>query len=323
MHMRRFLLAVSAALTLAGACASAQTFPTKPVRLIVPFAPGGGTDIVARALAIKLGEALGQTVIVDNRAGAGGTVGSEAAAKAPPDGYTLGMATSSTHGVAPSLYPKLGYHPARDFAPVTLVASTPFLLSVHPSLPVRTVQDVISLARKRPGELNYASAGNGSSNHLTVEMFNMMAGVRMVHIPYKGSGPALVDLMAGQVHLMINDLSSSIGYVRSDKIRAIAVTSLARNPAVPDVPTIDESGLKGYDATAWYGLLAPKGTPEPIVRRLYDETLRAIADPGLRKHLRSRGLEPVGNTPAEFRSFIEAEVAKWARVVKASGTRLQ
>jgi len=303
------------------ALASAQTYPSKPVRIIVPFPPGGGTDIVARAVAQKLGESLGQTFVVDNRGGAGGTVGSEAAAKAPPDGYTLAMATSSTHGVAPSLYPKLGYDPVADFGPVTLVATTPFVLVVHPALPIKTVPELIALAKRQPGKLNYGSAGNGSSNHLTVEMFDMMANVKMTHVPYKGSGPALVDLMAGQVDLLINDMSSLINYVNAGKMRAVAVTSSKRNPALPQVPTISET-LPGYDAEAWYGVLVPAKTPVAISTKLQEEIVKLMRTTDLKDKLHSQGLDAVGNTPAEFLAYMQRDIAKWAKVVKASGARI-
>ena len=301
--------------------AQAQSYPSKPVRILVPFPPGGGTDIVARAIAQKLTESLGQTFVVDNRAGAGGTLGSETAAKSPPDGYTLAMATSSTHGVAPSLYPKLGYDPIADFAPVTLVATTPFVLVVHPALPVKTVPELIALARREPGKLNYGSAGNGSSNHLTVEMFDMMANVKMTHVPYKGSGPALVDLMAGQVDLLINDMSSLINYVNAGKMRALAVTSVKRNPALPKVPTIAET-LPGYDAEAWYGVIAPAKTPAPIVAKVQEEIVKLLRTTDLKDKLLSQGLDAVGDTPAEFRAYMQRDIAKWAKVVKASGARI-
>ena len=301
--------------------AIAQTYPAKPVRIIVPFPPGGGTDIVARAVAQKLGESLGQTFVVDNRGGAGGTLGSEAAAKSPPDGYTLAIATSSTHGVAPSLYPKLGYDPVADFAPVTLVATTPFVLVVHPALPVKSVPELIALAKRQPGRLNYGSAGNGSSNHLTVEMFDMMANIKMTHVPYKGSGPALVDLMAGQVDLLINDMSSLINYVNAGKMRAIAVTSSKRNPALPKVPTIAES-LPGYEAEAWYGVIAPSKVPAAITAKLQEEIVKLLRTTDLKDRLHTQGLDAVGNSQAEFLTYMQRDIAKWAKVVKASGARI-
>ena len=301
--------------------AHAQTWPAKPVRIIVPFPPGGGTDLVARAVAQKLTDALGQTFIVDNRGGAGGTIGSEAAAKAPADGYTLGMAASSTHGAAPALYPKLGYDPLKDFAPVTLVVTTPFVMVVHPALPAKTAKDLIALAKAQPGKLNYGSAGTGSSNHLTVEMFDMMAQVKTTHVPYKGAGPALVDLMGGQVDFMINDMSSLIGHVNAGKLRALAVTSSKRNPRL-DVPALAET-VPGYEAEAWYGVLAPAKTPTAIVSKLHDEIVKALRTTDLADRLKGQGLDPVGSTPQEFLAFMQRDIAKWTKVVKAAGVKLE
>ena len=298
----------------------AQNYPTRSVRIIVPFPPGGGTDIVARAVAQKLTDALGQTFLVDNRAGAGGTIGSEAAAKAVPDGYTLSIAASSTHGAAPSLYPKLGYDPVKDFAPVTLVATTPFVLVVHPTLPVKSVPDFIALAKAHPGKLNYASAGTGSSNHLTVEMFDLMANIKTTHVPYKGTGPALVDLMGGQIDFVINDLSSLITYINTGKLKAIAVASSKRNAGV-NVPTIAET-VPGYEAEAWYGLLAPAKTPPAIVSKLYDEVIKALRTTDLRERLKATALDTVGDTPQEFLTYMQRDIAKWTKVVKAAGVKL-
>ncbi|MPZ42765.1 MAG: tripartite tricarboxylate transporter substrate binding protein [Betaproteobacteria bacterium] len=299
----------------------AQDYPNRTVRIIVPFPPGGGTDIVARATAQKLGEALGQTFIVDNRAGAGGTIGSEAAARAPADGYTLSMAASSTHGAAPSLYPKLGYDPLRDFAPISLIATTPFVLVVHPALPVKTVADFIALAKAQPGKLDYGSAGTGSSNHLTVEMFDMMAGVKTTHVPYKGSGPALVALRGGQIDFMINDMSSLITHVKAGKLRAIAVSSNMRNPRL-DVPTIAET-IPGYQAEAWYGLLAPAGTSEAIVGKLHQALVNALKATDLADRLKAQGLDPVGGTAQEFRDYMEREIKRWSKVVQTAGVKLE
>jgi tripartite-type tricarboxylate transporter receptor subunit TctC len=309
------LLAVSAS-----AATYAQTYPTKPVRIIVPFPPGGGTDIAARAVGQKLTDALGQTFIVDNRGGASGTIGSEAAAKAPPDGYTLGMAASSTHGAAPALYPKLGYDPLKDFAPVTLVVTTPFVVVVHPALPVKNVNELIALAKAQPGKLNYGSAGNGSSSQLTVEMFDLMAHVKTTHVPYKGAGPALVDLMGGQVDFMINDMSSLLGHVNAGKLRALAVTSSKRNPRL-NVPALAET-VPGYEAEAWYGLLAPAKTSLAIVSKLHEEIVKALRTTDLSDRLKAQGLDPVGSTPQEFLSYMQRDIAKWTKVVKAAGVKL-
>jgi tripartite-type tricarboxylate transporter receptor subunit TctC len=309
------LLAVSAS-----AATYAQTYPAKPVRIIVPFPPGGGTDIAARAVGQKLTDALGQTFIVDNRGGASGTIGSEAAAKAPPDGYTLGMAASSTHGAAPALYPKLGYDPLKDFAPVTLVVTTPFVVVVHPALPVKNVSELIALAKAQPGKLNYGSAGNGSSSQLTVEMFDLMAHVKTTHVPYKGAGPALVDLMGGQVDFMINDMSSLLGHVNAGKLRALAVTSSKRNPRL-NVPALAET-VPGYEAEAWYGLLAPAKTSPAIVSKLHEEVVKALRTTDLSDRLKTQGLDPVGSTPQEFHSYMQRDIAKWTKVVKAAGVKL-
>jgi len=305
------------------AVANAQTYPAKAVRIIVPFPPGGGTDIVAREVAQKLSQGLGQPFLIENRPGAGGTVGSEAVAKAPADGYTLGMATSSTHGVAPSVYPNLGYDAVRDFAPVTLIATTPFVLAVHPSLPVKSVSDLIALAKRQPGKLNYGSAGNGSGNHLATELFNMMADVKMTHIPYKGTGPALVDLIAGQLDLIINDMASLLGHINAGKLRAVAVMGSARNPALPGVPTASASGLPGYEGEAWFGLLAPSKTPGAVTALLQEEIAKAIRSTDLKERLRSQGLDAIGSTGPEFQTYIQREVAKWAKVAKATGARIE
>ncbi|MGZ5119697.1 MAG: Bug family tripartite tricarboxylate transporter substrate binding protein, partial [Burkholderiales bacterium] len=256
----------------------------------------------------------------DNRGGASGTIGSEAAAKAPPDGYTLGMAASSTHGAAPALYPKLGYDPLKDFAPVTLVVTTPFVVVVHPALPVKNVNELIALAKAQPGKLNYGSAGNGSSSQLTVEMFDLMAHVKTTHVPYKGAGPALVDLMGGQVDFMINDMSSLLGHVNAGKLRALAVTSSKRNPRL-NVPALAET-VPGYEAEAWYGLLAPAKTSPAIVSKLHEEIVKALRTTDLSDRLKAQGLDPVGSTPQEFLSYMQRDIAKWTKVVKAAGVKL-
>ncbi len=312
-------LVALAALTAGTGAAVAQTFPTKPVRIVVPFAPGGGTDIVARIMGPKLSQALGQPVIIENRPGAGGTTGSEFVAKAAADGYTLGIATSSTHGAAPSLYKKLGYDPLRDFETIALLVTTPFMLAVKKDLPVNSVGDLVTLAKNNPGRLNYASAGVGSSNQLTVELLKMMTGTSLVHVPYKGSGPALADLVSGQVDLVINDLASLMGFVRGGNIKPLAVTSLKRSPMVPDLPTLDESGVRGYEALAWYGILAPRGTPPDVLATLQKAIQGAISDPAIRDQLVRQGFDLRDETGPRFQSFIERDVKKWEEVVKASG----
>jgi tripartite-type tricarboxylate transporter receptor subunit TctC len=302
--------------------AQAQAYPGKPVRIVVPFPPGGGTDIVARTLTQKLGESLGASFVIDNRAGAGGSIGTELVAKAPPDGYTLAI-VSGSHAINPSLYRKLPFDAVRDFAPVTMLVSGPGLLVVHPSLPVKTVKELIALAKARPGQLIYASAGNGTPPHLAAELFKTMAGVDMVHVPYKGNTPAFVDLISGQVSLSFPTVPSALPHVQAGRLRAVALTSRKRSAVMPQLPTIDESGLPGYDTSSWFGMLAPAGTPPEIVLKLQQEMARVLQLPDIRQKLLSQGLEPVGDTPEQFAATIRSEIAKWAKVVKASGAKIE
>jgi tripartite-type tricarboxylate transporter receptor subunit TctC len=307
------------------ACAlpgAAQTWPNRPLHMVVPFPPGGTTDIVARAVAAEIGKSLGQQVIVENRAGAGGNIGSDYVAKAAPDGYTIVMGTVGTHAINVSLYSKMPYYAVKDFAPITLVASVPNVLEVNPSLPVKSVQELIAYAKANPGKLDFASSGNGTSIHLSGELFKSMTGVDMLHIPYKGSAAAITDLIGGQANLMFDNLPSSIAYIKSGQLRALAVTTLTRSPALPDVPTINESGVPGFDASSWFGLLAPAGTPKEIVDRLHDEIVKALRTPRLKANLQAQGAEPIGNTPEQFADHIRAEIAKWAKVVKQSGAHV-
>jgi tripartite-type tricarboxylate transporter receptor subunit TctC len=300
----------------------AQTYPTKPIRIIVPFAPGGGSDILSRILGPKLTKSWGQSVIVDNRGGAGGIVGTEMVAKAPPDGYTLTMGYIGTHAINPSLYPKLSYDPVKDFAPVALVAAMPNILVVHPSLPVKSVQELIALAKSKPGELNYGSGGVGTAPHLAGELFNYMAGVKMVHIPYKGSGPALTELLGGHLSLMFNTMVQTTPHVKADKLRGLGVTSAKRSAAIPELPTIAESGLPGYEMVGWFGVLAPAGTPKEIVTKLNIEINKILNMPDVKELLVTLGSEPTGiTTPEQFGAFIKAEITKWAKVVKESGMK--
>jgi tripartite-type tricarboxylate transporter receptor subunit TctC len=297
-------------------------YPSKPVRLIVPFAPGGSNDIMARLAGQKLSESLGQQVVVDNRAGASGIVGTDIAAKAAPDGYTLLM-MSLTFAVNPSLYRKLPYDTEKDLAPVTLVASAPLMLVVHPSIPAKSVQEFLAYARANPGKLNFGSGGPGTTPHLAGEMLKMMARLQMTHVPYKGGGPALADLMGGQIQLMLENIPSTLPLAKSGKLRALAVTGLKRSPLVPDLPTLDEAGLKGYEIVGWNGFFVPAGTPHNIVAHLHALTVTALAQPDLKERLAILGAEGVGNSPDEFRAFVKAEIAKWARVVKAAGLKVE
>src|SRR5207248_3216491 len=302
--------------------ASAQGYPTRPIRLVVPFPAGGTTDILAREVAQKLTEGLGQAVVVDNRPGAAGNIGSDLVAKSAPDGYTLLMGTVGTHAINPSLYSKMPYDHVKDFAPVVLVAGVPNVLVINPTLPFKSVQDLIAYAKANPGKLNFASSGSGTSIHLSGELFKVMAGVQMTHIPYKGSAPALQDLLAGQVQLMFDNLPPSLPQIKAGKLRALAVTSATRAPALPDVPTLAESGLPGFEASSWFGILAPAGTPAPIVAKLNAEVANWLATPEAKEKLLKQGANPAGGTPQDFAKHIAAETAKWAKVVKDSGAKI-
>lgn len=326
--MKKCAISVSASLGLlvlsaicAGA-AAAQTYPAKPVRMVVPFPAGGATDIVGRLIAQKLSEAWRQQVFVDNRAGAGGTIGSDVAARAPADGHTILIGTSSTHAIAPSLYSKLAYDPVRDFTPITLLASATVLLAVHPSVPARNVRELIALAKKQPNALSFASSGTGGISHLIGEHFKSMAGIQMLHVPYKGDTPALIDLTGGQVSLMFGTAVSFLPYVKAGRLNALAVTNPKRSPTLPDIPTITESGLPGFEALQWFGIFAPAGTPADAVSRLHGEIVKALKLPDVQERLTSLGADVVGNTPAEFAAFLKADQAKWAKVVKVSGAKL-
>ncbi|MBI4190063.1 MAG: tripartite tricarboxylate transporter substrate binding protein [Betaproteobacteria bacterium] len=306
--------------SIAGA-ASAQGYPNKPIRIIVPYAPGGGTDQVARMIGLKLGAAFGQPVIIDNRGGAAGNIGTELAAKAVPDGYTLLWATSS-HAINPSLYRKLSYDVARDFAPITQVNTNAYILVVHPSVPAKTVKEFIALANSKKGGITYASSGVGSPGHLGMELLKTLAGFDAVQVPYKGAGPAIIDLIAGQVHAYILSPLMALPHVRSGKIRALAVTSLKRSALLPDVPTVAEAGFPGYEVSGWYGLLALAGTPREVVTKLYKEISRSLKLPDVMDRMAVDGTEPVGSTPQEFAAYIQAETIKWAKVIKQSGARV-
>jgi len=300
----------------------AQNYPVKPVRLIVPFAAGGNVDITARQIAPGLSELLGQNFIVDNRVGAGGVIGAEAVAKAAPDGYTLMMGSNSTVSVAPSLYPKLAYHPVRDFAPVSLVATTPFVLVVHPSVPVKSVKELIALAKTKSGRLAMASGGTGSSNHLVGELFQSLTGAKFTHVPYKGAGPAGVDLMAGQVDLLFDQLSSSVGPLKSGRIRALAVTSAARTAVFPDIPTMKEAGVADFEVTNITGVLAPAGTSAEIIGRLNAAILKVLGSASVKERFAGLALEPAPSTPEQFSVYIKEDFARWTKVVKDASIKV-
>lgn len=329
LYGRRAALMVIATISVAaGTNALAQTmWPVKPVRIVVPFAPGGTTDILARAVAPELSKAFGQQFVVENRAGAGGNLGAEVVAKSAGDGYTLLMGTVGTHGINRALYPKLPYDPFKDFAPITLVASVPNVMVVNAEVArtnnINSVKDFIQLAKAKPGQLNMASSGNGTSIHLAGELFKSQTGIFMTHIPYRGSGPALMDLAGGQMDVMFDNLPSAMQLIKGGKLKALAVTSTQRSPALPEVPTIEEAAnLKGFEATSWFGLLAPAGTPAEIVNRIQQETARALNSPAIKEKMLAQGAIPSGNSPAEFARLIETEHAKWAQVVKTSGARV-
>jgi tripartite-type tricarboxylate transporter receptor subunit TctC len=315
---RRTLCLVGLALALVPTAWAQSAWPTKPVRIVVPFAPGGTTDILARALAPELSRAFGQQFIVDNKPGAGGNVGAAEVARAPNDGHTFLMGTVGTHGINVSLYSKMPYDPVKDFAPVTLVAGVPNVLVMNPAKAaeyrIETVPDLIRFAKANPGKLNMASSGNGTSIHLSGELFKTLTGTYMVHFPYRGSGP---------MDLMFDNLPSSMPHIKAGKLKALAVTSAARSEALPEIPTIAEAGpVKGYEASSWFGLLAPAGTPADIVSRVQQETAKALANPAIKERLQSQGAIPSGNTPAEFARLIDSEIRKWAAVVKASGAKV-
>jgi tripartite-type tricarboxylate transporter receptor subunit TctC len=313
--------ALVAAALFAATTAHGQTYPTRPIRYLVPFPAGGTTDILGRVIGQKLSEAWGQPVLIDNRPGAGGSVGSDVAAKAPPDGYTLLGGTISSHSINISLYGKLPYHPLRSFDPVTRLVTVPNVLVVHPSMPVKTVKEFAALARARPGDLRFGSAGSGTSQHLSGELFNMMTGVKLVHVPYKGGTFAMTDLIGGQIELAFENAPNCVAFIKSGKLRALGVTTTARATALPDVPPIGDT-VAGYEVGSWQGLFVPAGTPPAIVQKLNAEVRRIFTLPDVREKLVALGTEVATTTPEEFISFIRDEIAKWEKVVKASGARV-
>ena len=320
-------LGVAATFAVAGAAWAQSAWPSKPVKIVVPFAPGGTTDILARAVAPELAKAFGQPFVVENRGGAGGNIGAEQVAKAPADGYTLLMGTVGTHGINKSLYTKLAYDPQKDFAPITLVAGVPNVMVMNTErarqLGINSVPDFIQYARGQTAGFNMASSGNGTSIHLAGELFKSMTGVSMTHIPYTGSAPALLGLVSGQVDVMFDNLPSAMALIKSGKLKAFAVTSAQRSAAMPELPTLEDAGqLKGFEASSWFGLLAPAGTPPEVLSRLQQETAKALNSPDIKEKLLAQGAIPSGNTPQQFAALIDAEIKKWAAVVKASGARV-
>lgn len=327
---RRHLLAAvagAALLAMSPMTLAQDAWPNKPVKIVVPFAPGGTTDILARAMAPELTKAFGQPFVVDNRGGAGGNVGADIVAKSPADGYTLLMGTVGTHGINKALYAKLPYEPQKDFAPITLVAGVPNVMVMNAdkarALNINSVADFIKYARANPGKLNMASSGNGTSIHLAGELFKSMTGIFMTHIPYRGSGPALLDMVGGNMDVMFDNLPSSMPHIKSGKLKAFAVTSGQRSTALPDTPTVEEAGkLKGFEASSWFGLLAPAGTPPDIVNRIQQEVAKSLNTQAIKEKLQAQGAIPGGMSPQEFTRFIDAEHKKWAAVVKASGAKV-
>ncbi|MEO8203639.1 MAG: tripartite tricarboxylate transporter substrate binding protein [Betaproteobacteria bacterium] len=322
--MKKILrLALSALLLAAATGTHAQAYPTKLVRIVVPFPPGGSTDLLARKLAEKLQASMGQSVIVENKPGAGGAVGSDYVAKSPPDGYTLLVGVTGSHGISVTLNPKLPYHPLRDFVPITSIVSAPLVIVVGPAIPANTLAEYIAYAKAHPERVTHSSPGNGTSMHLTGEMFNQATGTKLVHVPYKGSAGAVNDLIGGQVQSMFGDFLVVLPQVKAGRIKALAVTSARRHPLLPDVPTVAESGYPGFEALSWQGLFAPAGTPPEIVAKLNAETLKALSSEDFREAFARQGFLVAGSTPQEFRAFIETEIPKWARIIRTGGVTLQ
>jgi tripartite-type tricarboxylate transporter receptor subunit TctC len=315
--------AVAVAALVAAAHAAAQAWPTKPIRLVVPFPPGGAVDFYARVVQQPLSEVLGQTVVIDNKAGASGMVGAEAVAKSPPDGYTLLLGNIASLAINVGIYPKMPYDPLKDFTPIIRTVDVNYVLVVHPSVPVKSVPELIAYAKANPGKLSYGSAGSGSLPHLGTELFKAQTGTDMVHVPYKGGGPMVTDLLGGSVQVVIGDQANLMPHVQSGKLRALAVATSKRSPNAPDIPTIAETGLAGFDATAWQGLVGPAGMPPDVVRRLNEAFNKVMAMPAVRERLVGGGLEPVGGTPEQFGRFIGSEIAKWTKIAKDVGAKAE
>ena len=300
-----------------------QDYPVKPVRMIIPFVPGGANDVIGRIVGLKITEAHGQQVVIENRGGAGGSLGVEVAAKSPPDGYTLVLGNIANLSVNPTLYRKLAYNPVTDLQPITLIAKVPTILAVHPSLPAKNVVELIALARAQPGKLTFGTGGGGSGSHLTMELFKLQTKLDMVHIPYKGVGPAMIDLLAGQITMSFGAVPGVLPYARSGRLRALGVSGPKRIAALPDLPTVAQAGVPGFESTLWYGVLAPAGTPMPIVNRLHATLTRALQSADMKERFSAEGSEPIGSTPQEFHAFIKSEIERWAVVVKASGMKAE
>ena len=314
-------IAVGTAVTAATCHGQASTYPTRPIRFVIPFAAAGANDIIGRLVGGKLGEVLGTQMVMDNRGGAGGSIGVEAAARSAPDGYTLLLGNIATLAVNPSLYSKLAYDPVKDLQPISLAAKSPQILVVHPSIPARSVRELITVARARPGMLVYGSGGNGSGAHLTAEYFKLLTKTDMIHVPYKGLGPAYVDLIAGQVPVVFGGVTGVAPHIRSGRVRPLGVTGASRVPAFPDIPTIAEAGVTGYDVNLWYGVLGPQGMPAALVAKLHQAMITALQSPDLRKRLINDGAAPETNAPEDFRNFIKAEIERWAPIIRASGAK--
>jgi tripartite-type tricarboxylate transporter receptor subunit TctC len=314
-------LACAAVCAAASGLATAQDYPNKPVKLVVPYPPGGPTDIVARVVAQKLQEQMGQPFVIDNKPGAGANTGAEAVARSAPDGYTLLVATTA-HAINPSLFSKLTYQLLKDLTPVSQLTSGPLVIVANPALPAQNIQELIALAKGKSGGLNFGSSGNGQSTHLSAELFSAMAGVKMSHVPYKGSAPALTDVMAGQTDLMFDTMLSALPHVKAGKLKALAVTSSQRSPVAPNIPTVAESGLPGYEAIAWNGILAPAGTPKEVIARLNTELRKVLENPDVRQRFEAQGFAASWNSPTDFGNFLQAEVGKWAKVVQVSGAKV-
>jgi tripartite-type tricarboxylate transporter receptor subunit TctC len=302
----------------AGAAAPDGAYPSRPLRFVVPFPPGGGNDILARTIGNRLTEVWGQQVVIDNRAGAGGVIGAEIAARAAPDGYTMFLGGVASLAINPNLHRRLSYDPVKDFAPASLAASAPLVLVVHPSLPVKTVKDLVAAARAKPGQINFASNGLGGSSHLAAELFRMMAGADITHVPYKGFSPALTDLLSGQVQLMFSSVVPMLPQVKAGRLRAVAMTGAKRSAALPEVATVAESGVPGYETASWYGVLFPRGTPAPVIASMHAQVARIVALPDVRERLAADGAEPVGSTPEAFAQHIRVELARWRKVIEAA-----